>query len=273
MSETTPTAAQIADLLALRHSRDVFVLECKSGATWGGTHFRLDAWAMRRSYARPCTWGYEIKVTRRDFLGDGKIATYLPYCNELYLVAPSGIIGRDEVPEGAGLLETTKNGKRLLTRKKASYRDVVIPQELYWYILFTRCQITRDRSPERMTDFWRAWMAERDDKKRLGHAVSRKLQQLVEQRIKAVEHENQELKWKNAQLAKAREAIAAIGLTTDDLVDYRVADKLRRACQVVPAELIETLRAAERSAAAVLATIQTMQQAQRSDDDGEAATA
>jgi len=261
------TASQIARLLASRHSKDVFVDECKSGPTWGGTHFRLDAWAMCRSWARPCAWGYEIKVSRRDFIGDGKIGTYLPYCNELYVVAPPGIIGRDEVPEGAGLLETTKNGKRLLTRKKAPYRDVQIPEELYRYLLMTRCSITRDRSPGREADYWRAWLAERDGDKRVGHAVSRKLHQIVEQRIKAVEHENQELKWQNKQLAKVREAVKALGLSEDGLMDYRVEDKLRRACQVVPAEMIETLESAGKSIAGVLATIQTMQ-AQRSDGDG-----
>ena len=77
-------ARQIVDLLDVRHGRDVFVPECKGGPTWGGGHRRLDAWAMRRSYTKPCVWGYEIKISRSDFFADEKWPGYLPFCNQFY---------------------------------------------------------------------------------------------------------------------------------------------------------------------------------------------
>ena len=98
------TASQVLDLLASRHHKDVFVRECKGGPTWGGGSPRLDGWAMRKSWTHPCMWGYEVKVSRSDWLRDQKIAAYLPLCNVLYVVAPSGIVQPEELPDSVGLL-------------------------------------------------------------------------------------------------------------------------------------------------------------------------
>ena len=65
------TSNLIKSLLAVRHAKDVFVEECKNGPTHNTkTLIKLDAWAMSRSWANPHTFGYEIKVSRSDFLSD-----------------------------------------------------------------------------------------------------------------------------------------------------------------------------------------------------------
>jgi hypothetical protein len=60
----------ILKLLSEKHSEDVFVPECKNGSTWLSTHLRLDAWVMNRSWTKLKFTGYEIKVSRQDFLRD-----------------------------------------------------------------------------------------------------------------------------------------------------------------------------------------------------------
>jgi len=265
----TISVHQITDLLAARHCRDVFVPECKSGATQGSTHFRLDAWAIRKSYARPCAWGYEIKAHRSDWLRDQKFGPYLDYCNEFYLVAPAGVIQRDEVPADAGLLEPASTGTRLLTRKRAPYRQVSIPEELYWYVLFTRCRVTREYEPGHQTNYWRAWLAERDAAKRIGHAASRKLRQLIDDRIEAVEDANRQLKAENDALAGVRTMLEDLGVTMDDVRGrYRLKDKLKAACQVVPDELIVALRQTVHQTTATLDVIRELQS--QKDPDGQA---
>ena len=87
MSKDHITAQTVLELLAAKHSRDVFVPECKNGAT----HFadgmqKIDAWAMKKSWASPCVTAHEIKVSRADFLKDDKWPGYLPYCNQFYFV-------------------------------------------------------------------------------------------------------------------------------------------------------------------------------------------
>lgn len=55
------------------------------------------------------TRGYEIKVSRADFLADKKWREYLKYCSKFYFVAPQGIIRPDELPPEIGLIEISVN--------------------------------------------------------------------------------------------------------------------------------------------------------------------
>jgi hypothetical protein len=52
--------------LAQRHKDDVFVPECKNGPTQTGSHRRLDAWVMLKTWSPVTMIGYEIKVSRSD---------------------------------------------------------------------------------------------------------------------------------------------------------------------------------------------------------------
>lgn len=51
------------------------------------------------------TKGYEIKISRADFLADKKWQEYLKYCTFFYFIAPEGIIKKEELPENVGLIE------------------------------------------------------------------------------------------------------------------------------------------------------------------------
>jgi len=110
MERITMNAKDIIKLLAQKHARDLFVSECKNGSTWfteGG--LRLDAWVMKRSWASPLTIGYEVKVSRQDFLSDSKWHGYLDYCNEFYFVCPPELIQPNELPPKRVLYWTSKN--------------------------------------------------------------------------------------------------------------------------------------------------------------------
>ena len=74
-----PTSTEIKIALSHKHIKDFFLTECKSGSTWFspvGDMKILDALAIRKSWASPCFTGYEIKVSRSDFLRDTKFYTY-----------------------------------------------------------------------------------------------------------------------------------------------------------------------------------------------------
>ncbi len=133
--------SDLMSLLAQRHSKDVFVPECKDGQSWGRTHRRLDAWAMRRSYSRFRLDGYEIKMSRADFLKDDKYTAYLPSCNCLWFVAPPKIIDPKELPDEVGLIVVASTGTRLYTKKKAPIRTIDPPVALYEYLLMSRTKI------------------------------------------------------------------------------------------------------------------------------------
>jgi len=206
------TAQQLLELLREKHSKDVFVPECKDGPTTTAQHTRLDAWVMPRSWRHPATTGYEIKVSRRDFLADTKWPAYLDLCHCFYFVAAPGVIQLNEVPEQAGLLVASSTGTKLFTKKKAPMREVQIPEDLWRYVLMCRARITREHEPEAPVDWWRRWLAERDDRATVGRASSRRLARLVRERIDKVESENARLGRENERLQEVKRVLSSMGL-------------------------------------------------------------
>ena len=210
------TANDLLWLLAARHAADVFVPECKDGPSQGCQHLRLDAWAMSRSWTRPATFGYEIKVSRSDWVGDVKWHNYLGLCNCFSFVAPVGVIETAEVPAGLGLLTCNASGTRLFTRVKAAYREVTLPESLYRYLLMSRMVIARhpwitaDDDGD-ATTWWRRWLEERDEDRELGRSVSRALRRTVESRITRVEHENVDLRHQIERLTAVKDVLERHG--------------------------------------------------------------
>lgn len=187
------SAKAVGALLREKHAKDVFVGECKDGPTWFGSHARLDAWAMLRTWSPPTTIGYEIKVSRSDWLKDQKIASYLPLCHRLYIVAPDGVVSDGELPEHAGMLRVTKGGGRLITVKKAPYRSIEWPGDLMAYVLMSRATIDAPREPTNL-DGWRRWLEQRAEERKIGHQVSAALKYKYATDVEVVRHENDSLK-------------------------------------------------------------------------------
>src|SRR5207302_2787683 len=162
--EVRLTAGAIVDLLAQRHAEDVFVPECKDGPSQSASHLRMDAWAMRKSWANPLVTAYEVKVSRSDFVGDDKWHGYLPNCNEFYFACPANLIRPDELPLHVGLMYASATGSRLFTKKKAVRRDAEIPESVYRYILMCRVKVQRgwQQPASDKAAFWRRWMETRE---------------------------------------------------------------------------------------------------------------
>lgn len=127
-------SSDIIKLLEKRHDEDVFYTEVS--ISYGQR--RMDAWAMKKSWAKPLVVAYEVKVSRSDFLNDHKLQEYIEYCNEMYLVCPAGVCEANELPEGFGLLVVASTGNRLMTKKKAPYREVEIEEQFYRGLLMSK---------------------------------------------------------------------------------------------------------------------------------------
>ncbi len=92
-----------------------FFKEVRLGTGFGGygtvgsdVDKRMDAWALH-------TWpssgyqptGFEVKVSRSDFLRDvksDKYRAYLPSCQHFYFVTPKDLVKPEEIPDGIGLI-------------------------------------------------------------------------------------------------------------------------------------------------------------------------
>lgn len=206
-------AQDILKLLERKHARDVFIPECKSGASAHG-YLRVDAWALNKSYTNPRARGYEIKTSRSDFLRDDKWHAYLDYCHEFYFVCPAGLIAVEELGEHAGLICVSKTGTRLYTKRKAPHRAITIPERFYWYILFSRARITRPYFYEHDQpgpDYWRRWLEDEAEQQNTGHRVSREIARRVSERVGDIERENHRLQADINRLQEVKEILEEMG--------------------------------------------------------------
>lgn len=174
-------AEDIIDLLAARHSRDLFFSEVKDGPTWGTTHLRLDALAIAKSWSPVRLSAYEVKVSRSDWLGDRKWESYRDLAHTLTIAAPRGVVEISELPDGIGLLEVSSTGKSLRCVRKAAYRDVPLPGELLLYLLMSRTipgdpRAARERTREERIAEWKQRMV---DSKEVGYWVHEKTRERI----------------------------------------------------------------------------------------------
>lgn len=245
-------AKHILDLLAAKHSKDVFVPECKDGPTQSvSEHMRMDAWVMNRSWAHPCYTVYEIKVSRSDFLNDKKWRHYLPYCNEFFFVAPKGLIQVAELPPEAGLLELLggADGKRLVTRKKTVWRNVTPPESLFRYVLMARVKVGRseyhiERTKDERAADWRRFIAERAENRELGHNVG----EAIRESVRHIKRENERLTQRMSEYDDIRSFLKRVGIDPDSRVsEWSVEDKIKQQEALFPREFMWAMRELKRS--------------------------
>lgn len=82
---------------------------------------RLDGVALEWQYGNMWVHGYEIKISRSDWLRDAKYERYRKYCDTLTVVCPKGTIGRDEMPGDIGLMWFEPDKATLRYKRKPGY--------------------------------------------------------------------------------------------------------------------------------------------------------
>lgn len=234
------SAPALLSLLAQRHSTDVFIPECKDGPSQGSSHFRMDAWAMLKSWSNPLTFAYEIKVSRSDFTRDDKWHAYLPYCSEFYFVCPPGLIRPDELPPEAGLMYCSATASKLFIKKRGLRRTVEIPECVYRYILMCRARITRswnNYEEAEPRERWKAWLAQKHEDRELGVLAGRAIGETIKARITDVETQNRHLKFEMENYDEVKEVLTRLGFTPDKARGWQVQDRIEEIRRVVPKDL------------------------------------
>lgn len=177
MKIKTINAYEIKQALSKKHEerKDFFMLECKNGPTWFGSHLRFDALAIVKSWTNPCFIGYEVKISRSDFLTDSKWPGYLPYVHEFSFVVPSGLVDKDELDPQVGLIYYNPETHSLTTRRKAVHRLIEPDPAMLLYIVMNR--LDSDRMPFDLcrADMFKAWLADKQTTRELGRKVKGKL--------------------------------------------------------------------------------------------------
>lgn len=175
------TSKDIKIALKLMHSnrQTYFITECKTCSSYFPDPQGLlifDGLAITKSYTKPCIVGYEIKVSRSDFLQDNKWHLYLQYCNEFFFVVPKGLIKKDELPDNVGLIYYDPNAKRELnTVKKSLYRQIEEPVGVYKYIIYSRLEEDRIPFYEDRANYAKDYLEDVAYKKCIGEKLGSKL--------------------------------------------------------------------------------------------------
>jgi hypothetical protein len=212
------TSRDIEKLLRERHKEDIFVAQCKTGPTQAGVLI-MDGWALKPSWVQQVAIGYEIKVSRGDFFRDVKWPGYLPYCNEFYFVTPPGLLEKDEVPEGCGLLVAA--GSRLVTKKKAAHREAGSLELLYKYVLMNHAgliKVQRQTTREERTEYWARWLEEKRGLNEIRFRVGYGLRKRISEEIEEVRRENENLKREIVRLEDVRIILKNLGYERVDAI-------------------------------------------------------
>lgn len=78
---------------------------------------RPDVYTINKSYSRFCPIAYECKVSVADFRSDiakGKWQSYLKYASGVIFAAPKGLVTKDDLPKGCGLIVRSENCWRMV---------------------------------------------------------------------------------------------------------------------------------------------------------------
>lgn len=169
------TEAEILKALRAWHKirGSLFFQHVKTGASFRGQLRILDGLHVKIAWEKPVFEGYEVKISRSDFLRDTKYTEYLPYCTHFSFVVPDKLITKDELPDRIGLIYYKEDGSLRTVRKAQALpqQDTVKLSTMLRYLVYYRTtarsdqvqaaayQVKRDRhrreQAEKNADRWR----------------------------------------------------------------------------------------------------------------------
>lgn len=235
---------EITYALSNRNCDELFLTEVKTGPSTMSETLRFDALSIKKSWTKPCITGYEVKVSRSDFLHDDKFIHYKNYCHRLYMVCPKDLIAPSELPEDIGLIYYNPEKKTLHTKRIAHLRDIEISFSLLYYILVSR--ISNDIHPffNETKDYIEAYLLDKADRNKLAYKFKSKLIENVVRAETETENLKRELE-KSIEKSNERDELVKIlrdkGLLTS--WDYRNIETLRENLgRKYPKELCDAIK-------------------------------
>ncbi len=132
-----------------RERGELFFPHVKTGASWEyqGRQLRImDGLAVKVSWTNPVFTGYEIKISRGDFLRDKKHNEYLPYCTGFSFVCPDKMIKKSEIEDNIGLIYVKEDGSIRTVKKAPSLTpDINAQNYLLRYLIYYRSGSNRQQ--------------------------------------------------------------------------------------------------------------------------------
>lgn len=202
-------AWQITKALSIKHKDDFYMTEVKNGPTQYGSHLRMDAIAIKKSWTNPCISIYEVKVSRNDFKQDEKWHLYRQYGNTFSFAVPEGLIDKSELPDGVGLYYVKDNGT-IRTVVKPRFYAVTPDSSFLLYIIMNR--LNSDKFPffSDKYGYYKQWLEAKKIKEIVGKEVSNEL-------TKSIREHERNIKNYNDNKKDVDETVSELKKIADDL--------------------------------------------------------
>lgn len=103
---------------------------------------RPDVYAIEKTYTALRARVFEVKVSRADFLSDvtsGKYLRYAAFAGSITFATPAGLISKDEVPKGCGLITRPPDGVWRYQRKPTLQPTPDLPRDAWLKLVIDGC--------------------------------------------------------------------------------------------------------------------------------------
>lgn len=134
---------------------------------------RPDVYVLPKSYTRFTPTTYEIKVSMSDFRSDvtaGKWQGYLKYSSAVVFAAPAGLISKDDVPAGCGLILRHEEVWRTV-KKPTLQRIETLPHETWMKMMIDGLE-RQKREAIRQRPSGSVWATEQKLRKDFGDDIA-----------------------------------------------------------------------------------------------------
>lgn len=111
---------------------------------------RPDVYAIEKTYTALRARVFEVKVSRADFLSDvtsGKYLRYAAFAGSITFATPAGLVSKDEVPKGCGLITRSPDGVWRYQRKPTLQPTPDLPTHAWLKLVIDGC--AREREVQR----------------------------------------------------------------------------------------------------------------------------
>lgn len=108
---------------------------------------RPDVYAIEKTYTALRARVFEVKVSRSDFLADvtsGKYLRYAAFAGSITFATPAGLVSKEEVPKGCGLITRSPDGVWRYQRKPTLQPTPDLPVHAWLKLVIDGCARERD---------------------------------------------------------------------------------------------------------------------------------
>jgi hypothetical protein len=185
---------------------------------------RPDVFAVPKSFAHFTPIIYEVKVSVSDFRSDvtsGKWQNYLKYASGVVFAVPAGLISKEDVPKGCGLIVRHDEVWRNVKKPTMQYLET-LPRELWIKLLIDG--ISRQSELLRQESYFNEYTAREKIKHKFGEKIARLLSDLsraensIEYAITQAKNVEKEIEQsRQRKLERAREEDSRINAARTEL--------------------------------------------------------